>query len=88
MADITLIKQEKIDEIIEAIKTVAQAIMDLFKKIVASFKELFNNFWKSLKEFLKQENPKIYFLAYQHPKQRTRKKNQKRLWKTLIKKIE
>lgn len=73
--------QEKIDKCIEAIQKVAEAIVELYKKFVETFNKVLGCLWDALKQFLKQENPKLYRLAYYHPKQRVRKKNRVRLFK-------
>lgn len=81
-------QQEAFDELINSIKKLADVVMEVWQKIIEAIKTIFNTFWNALKEFLKQVNPKVYHLAYYHPKYRVRKKNQARLlriWRRLIK---
>ena len=83
MTDSLKFDQEKINKLIEAIQKVAEAIVDVFQKIMEALGSIFNTFWEALKGFLKQTNPKLFRLAYYHPKQRVRKKNRARLFKML-----
>ena len=87
MADISKLEeqavqldQETIDKAVEAIQKLAEVIVDVFNKVVDIIKNVFNAFWKALREFMKQVNPKIYYLGYHHKKYRVRKKNKKRLF--------
>ena len=72
--------QETIDRAVEAIQKLAEVIVDVWNKDVEVVKNVFNAFWEALREFMKQANPKIYNLAYNHKKHRVRKKNKKRLF--------
>ena len=87
MADISKLEQQAvqlgqktIDKAIEALQKLSEVIVNVWNKVVEAVKNVFNAFWKSLREFMKQVNPKIYHLAYYHKKHRVRKKNKKRLF--------
>ena len=87
MADISKLEQqavqldqETIDKAVEAIQKLAEVIADVWNKVVEVVKNVFNAFWEALRGFMKQINPKIYYLAYHHKKYRVRKKNKKRLF--------
>ena len=87
MADISKLEQqavqldqETIDQAVEAIQNLAEVIVDAWNKVVEVVKNVFNAVWEALSGFMKQVNPKIYYLAYNHKKQRVRKKNKKRLF--------
>ena len=86
MADISKLEQqavqldqETIDKAVAAIQKLAEVIVDVCNKVVEVVKNVFNAFCGTLRGFMKQVNPKIYYLAYHHTKHRVRKKNKKRL---------
>ena len=87
MADISKLEeqamqldQETIDKAVEAIQKLSEVIVDVWNKIVEVVKNVLSAFWEALRGFMRQVNPKIYYLAYHHNKYRVRKKNKNRLF--------
>ena len=69
------------DGVYEALSEAIEAMKKIIKQLVEVVGEVFSKFWNALREFLKQTNPHLFHLAYNHKKSRTRKKNIKRLWR-------
>lgn len=71
--------ENKWDEIHEAIKKVAEAIVELFNKVKEAVVSVFNSLVDVFRDTLHRIDPKVFSLAYRHPKRRVRKKNFRRL---------
>lgn len=70
---------EVIENAIKAIQNLADAIIELCQRILEVIRTIINSFWESIKEFLKQTNPKLFHLAFCHKSYKVRKKNRSRL---------
>lgn len=86
MTDIFLPDLTVSDEVRERLKVAIDAIIEVVKRVVEAIKAVLHTFWKSLRDFLKRTNPKLFHLAYYHPKVRVRKKNFVRLFKMYMRK--
>lgn len=75
--------ENKWAEIHEAINKVAEAIVELFNKVKEVVVSVFNSLVDVFRDTLHRVDPKLFNLAYRHPKRRVRKKNLRRLLKML-----